>query len=119
MKSGLLADAAMLGLLLWQGLWHGLWHPPTASPPALMVLFFALPILPGCLLRLKHAGKGRLLAAFAALLYFMHGVMLVVVDPTQRAAAAGAVVLALLLVLAASWPGLQARFRRKPAVTAE
>jgi uncharacterized membrane protein len=118
-KSGQLADVAMLGLLAWQGLWHGLWHPPANSPAALMVLFFALPILPGCLLRLKHASRGRLLAAFAALLYFMHGVMILVVDPMQRGSASGQVLLALLLVLAASWPGLRARLGRKQPAAAE
>ncbi len=77
---------------------------------------FALFALPPLLLAWRLPRGGARVAFWAgvlALLWFSHGVMVAWTRPAELAFALGEVALALLVVLAASLPGLRARFGRR------
>lgn len=74
---------------------------------------FALPPL----LLLAGVARGSRVAAFwsgvLGLFWFCHGVMLAWDRPAERGYALAEVALALAIIVAASWPGLRARFGRR------
>ena len=110
-----LAWAAILGLFALQLAWHGALAPPVHAAPWVMVLFFSLPILPALVLVLLRHRRAGFWGALAALLYFSHGVMAAWSSPEVRGLALAQVALSALLVVAASWDGMRARFKRRRA----
>ena len=87
---------------------YAAWFARGAEWVALLV--FAVPPL---LLALRLPRGGARVAFWAgvlALAWFSHGIMVAWTRAPDRAFALGAVVLSLLVVLAASLPGLRARF---------
>ena len=78
-----------------------------------LVVFIAPPLLlaVGVLRGSRVAG---FCSGVLGLLWFSHGVMDAWSDPSVRVFALVEVVLAVAVVLLASWPGLSARFGRKP-----
>jgi len=74
-----------------------------------VVVFAAPPLL--LALRLPHGGaRVAFWAGVLALAWFSHGIMVAWTRAPERAFALGAVLLSLAIVLAASLPGLRARF---------
>jgi uncharacterized membrane protein len=110
-----LATVAILGLLALQVAWHGWLAPAQTVPPWMMVLAFAAPLLPAFVLVLLRHRRAPFWGALAALVYFCHGVMDAYAAPEVRTLALVEAVLAAALIVAASWDGMRARFRRKPA----
>ena len=112
MSSRALALGGILGLLLLQWRWHTAIVPAAGATPWVLVALYGLPLLP-CLLLLAMRHRAALLVgAIGALLYFCHGVMFAFGEPALRAPAATEIVLSVLVIVAASWPGLRARFSR-------
>lgn len=108
-----LAAAALAALLALQWLWHAWLAPPSGPPAWLVATLFSLPLLPPAIAFLRARSNAALWAGIVALPYFCHGVAEAWASPAQRALALAETGLALALVLASSWPGLQARLRRK------
>jgi uncharacterized membrane protein len=116
MIARMLARAGILGLLLLQWLWHGLIAPPLAVTPWIYAAFFCIPLLPSLWLLARRHRAALLFGALAALLYFCHGVMVMMNVPQLATLALFEVALSVLVVVAGSWNGLRARFTRKPAL---
>ncbi|MFY2762465.1 DUF2069 domain-containing protein [Arenimonas sp. MALMAid1274] len=114
-SAGRVTALAILALFALQIVWHGWLAPPVHAAPWVMALLFALPILPALGLLLAGHRRAGFWGAFAALLYFSHGVMAAWVSPDVRNLALGQALVSAVLVVAASWDGLQARFRRRRA----
>lgn len=100
--------AALLALVVLYLAWH-LLHGGnatvlafTAVPPALLAA--------GVGFRVRTAA---FCAAVLALAWFCHGVMTAWSSPGERVLALLETVLAVVVVVAASWPGLHARFGRR------
>ncbi len=89
------------------------WFRDDPRPFAALAVFAAPPLL-------LAAGvlRGSRVAAFACgvlgLAWFCHGVMLAYDRPVERSYALAEVALAIVIVIAASYPGLQARFGGRP-----
>jgi uncharacterized membrane protein len=98
---------ALLGLVLL----YGAWFAPGAQWFALVV--FALPPLLLALAVPRAGAHAGFWAGVIALLWFSHGVMVAWTRPPERALALAESALAVAVVLAASVPGLRARFGRK------
>ena len=113
MSVRVLALAGIAALLALQLLWHGLWIPPHSTSPWLYALFFCLPLVPALWLALRGRSTAAFAGALAALLYFSHGVMEAMSAPAERRLALAEIVLSIWVILAASWPGLRGRFRKK------
>ena len=77
------------------------------------VLVFALPPLLFALGTGLGLPRAPFWSAVCALLWFSHGIMVAWSRPAEAGYALGAVALALAIVLAASLPGLRARFGRR------
>jgi uncharacterized membrane protein len=73
-------------------------------------LVFTLPPLLAMVAVLRGARTAAFWSGLIGLFWFSHGVMTAYGLPAQRAYAWGEIVLALVIVVAASWPGLKARF---------
>lgn len=109
-------SAALLGvvaLLVLQLLWHGVLLPPRSTSPWIYAAFFCLPLLPAIWLALRGHRAAGFAGAIAALLYFCHGVMEAMSAPAERQLALIEIVLSTWIIVAASWPGLRGRFRKK------
>jgi uncharacterized membrane protein len=113
--AGRIASAAIFALFALQLAWHGWLAPPLSVPAWAMALAFAAPLLPACVLALRGNRRAAFWGAFAAFFYFSHGVMDAYAAPEVRGLALAEAALDALLIVAASWDGLRARFRRKPA----
>ncbi len=89
-----------------------LWFHDSKLRVAAMVFFTAPPLL-----LLVGVLRGNAKAAFWAgvlgLFWFSHGVMEAYAAPAVRTYASTEIVLAVVIVLASSWPGVSARFRKK------
>lgn len=100
MLAGALAALALLFVL---------WFRTAPQPLAAMALFAGPPLL-----LLVGVLRFRRIAVFWSgvfgLFWFSHGVMLAWDRADERGYALAEIVLALLVVMAASWPGLRARF---------
>lgn len=106
--SRLLLGMALFALSLLYSLWF---HDDRHRVAALLV--FALPPLLALAGVLRGSAKAAFWAAVLALFWFSHGVMVAYSRPAEAGYAWLEIVLALAAVLAASWPGLRARFGRK------
>lgn len=106
---------AIFALLALQLAWHAWLDPPREAHPWLMAAFFSLPILPAALLVLLRHRRAGFWGALAALLYFSHGVMAAWSSPGVLGLALAQAGLSALLVVTASWDGMRARFRKRPA----
>lgn len=101
----------VMAMLLVLAVLYAAWFGGRAEWIALAV--FALPPL---WLALRLPRKGARVAFWAGLLalfWFAHGVMVAWSRPPERLFALGAVLASLAVVLAASLPGLRARFARR------
>lgn len=99
--------AALLALA---GVYVG-WYVGRAHAPIAWALF-ALPALVLAFAAWRGAARAGFWAALFALVWFAHAVMEAWATPADRGWALAAVALSLAVVLAASLPGLRARFRR-------
>ena len=105
--------AVLAALLLALAAVFAAWFRDDPRLVAALVVFAAPPLL-------LAAGvlRGSRVAAFACgvlgLAWFCHGVMLAYDRPGERGYALAEVVLAIAIIVAASYPGLQARFGRRP-----
>ena len=109
------AAAAIVALAALQVGWHGVLSPPADGPRWAVALFFVAPLLPALGLLLARNRRAAFWGALAALLYFCHGIMVAWSLPAERAPALAEVALSIVLIAAASWDGVRARFRRRPA----
>ncbi len=107
--------AAMIALTALQWAWHGWLAPPTTTPAWAMAAAFTLPLLPALLLLIVGHRRAGFWGALAALAYFSHGVMAAWVSPEVRGLALAQAALSAALVVAASWDGMSARFRKRAA----
>ena len=83
------------------------------SHRAAAMLVFALPPLLMAWLVWRGNPRAGLVSGLLALLWFSHGVLVAWVRPAELLPALLEVLLAVVVVLAASLPGLRARFARK------
>ena len=105
------ARAVLIGALLALLAAYVAWFAPRGDAVALVV--FGAPVvacLAGVVLHRRTAGFW---SGVLALLWFSHGVMVAWTRPGERALALAETGLAVVVVLAASVPGLRARFARK------
>lgn len=107
------AMLGMAGLFVMQFFWHGFLLPPQRAPAWLIAGAFALPMVPAVLLAILRHPHAGFWGSVAALLYFCHGVMEAWTDPEARPLALLEAGLSVWLIVAASWDGMKARFRRK------
>ncbi|MGN6111700.1 MAG: DUF2069 domain-containing protein [Luteimonas sp.] len=98
---------ALLALVLLYGAWFG------AASQWMALAVFALPPLLLALALPRHGARAGFCAGVLALLWFSHGVMVAWTRAPERWQALAEVALALAVVLAASLPGLRARFARR------
>jgi uncharacterized membrane protein len=101
-----------VALLALQPLWHVALAPPRHGAIAATVLG-ALPILPALVLFVLRHRRAPFWAAVAGLLYVCHGVMEAWTDRSVWPLGVAEAALAAWVVVAASWDGMRARFRRK------
>ena len=109
------AAVAIVALAAWQVAWHAVLSPSTEAQRWAVALFFVAPLLPALGALLVRNRRAAFWGALAALLYFCHGVMVAWATPAERVPALVEIALAIALVAAASWDGVRARFRRRPA----
>jgi len=98
--------------LLALSLLYAWWFRDDAYRVAAMLVFALPPLLMAALVWRGHR-LAPLLAGVLALIWFSHGVLVAWVRPDERAQALAAIALSVLVVLAASIPGLRARFTSK------
>jgi len=91
--------------------------PPTPWPAWLAALLFSLPLLLPAIGFLLRRPRAALWAGTLALFYFCHGIAELRASPEQAAWATTEIVLSLAMVLAASWPGLVAKLRKRRSAT--
>jgi len=77
------------------------------------LLVFTLPPLLALVAVLRGGAKAAFWSGVLGLFWFSHGVMAAWSRPAEAAYAWGEIVLAVAIVVAASWPGLQARFGKR------
>ena len=91
---------------------YSVWFHDDKHRLAAMLVFVLPPLL-----MLVGALRGSATAAFWAgvfgLFWFCHGVVVAYGRPTERGYGWAEIVLALVIVIASSWPGVSARFRKK------
>lgn len=102
----------VVALLALSGLFIA-WFGRQPSPLAALVVF-ALPPLALAAAALHGRRKAAFWAGVLALGWFSHGVMVAYTRAPERGFAIAEIVLAVVIVLAASLPGLRARFAKKP-----
>lgn len=78
------------------------------------MVVFVLPPLLVLLGVLRGSAKAAFWAGVLGLFWFSHAVMVAYSRPAEAGYAGLGIVLSVLIVLASSWPGLRARFGRKP-----
>ena len=88
-----------------------LWFDGSEYRIALLAFFMPPPLLLLAGVLARHA-KASFWAGVLGLFWFSHGVMEAYALPDERGFAVGETILALVIVLASSWPGVGARFRR-------
>lgn len=102
----------LFATLLALGLLYAWWFHDDPHRLAAMLVFAFPPLLMAG--RVWHgAPRAGLVSGLLALLWFSHGVLVAWVRPEERPLALTEIVLAVVVVLAASLPGLRARFSRK------
>jgi uncharacterized membrane protein len=106
------SERGLLAALLALAAVYALWFRDDRHLFAALLLFALPPLLLALLVwaRRRHA---VFWSGVVALLWFSHGVMAAWVHPDARGWALLAIALSLAIVLAASWPGLAARARRR------
>ena len=109
------ASVAIVALAAWQVAWHAVLSPSTEAQHWAVALFFVAPLLPALGMLVARHRRAAFWGALAALLYFCHGIMVAWAMPAERAPALAEIALSIALIAAASWDGVRARFRRKPA----
>ena len=102
----------LFAALLMLGLLYAWWFRDDAYRTAAMVVFALPPLLMAALVWQGRRGAG-LISGLLALLWFSHGVLVAWVRPAELVPALLEVLLAVVVVLAASLPGLRARFARQ------
>ena len=101
---------ALVALVLLYGVWFA-----RVAPDRVALLVFGLPPLLCAFAVWRRARTAGLWSAVLALAWFSHGVLVAWIRPEERGLAWIELVLAVVVVLAASLPGLRARFNRKRA----
>ena len=103
-----ITGAALLAVAAMYTTWF---HADRHAVAALLV--FALPPLLLALPAWRGGRRAAFWAGVLALFWFSHGVMVAYTRPAEAVFAWGGILLSLLVVVAASWPGLRARFARR------
>ena len=107
------ASRIVLGVALFAlSVLFSLWYHDSSLRVAAMI-FFTLPPLLLLVGVLRGNAKASFWSGVFGLFWFSHGVMVAYSRPAEAGYAWLEIVLALAAVLAASWPGLRARFGRK------
>ncbi len=83
------------------------------------MIFFTLPPLLLLAGVLRGSAKAAFWAGVLGLLWFCHGIMEAYTLPAQRGYATAELALAVIIILASSWPGVSARFRKKKPAAGE
>jgi len=111
MKRTAAEHVLVAALLLLAGV-YAAWFGTRVSPWAALAVF-ALP--PACLAvaRLRGSRTAGFWASVLALFWFSHGIMVAWTRPPERGFALAEVGLAVVIILAASLPGMRARFAAK------
>ena len=94
------------------GLLYAWWFRDDSHRTAAMLVFALPPLLMAWLVWQGRRSAG-LISGLLALLWFSHGVVVAWVRPDERTPALLEVLLAVMVIMAASLPGLRARFARK------
>jgi len=105
--SRIVLAAALFALSVLFSAWF---HDDRHRIAALVV--FTLPPLLILVAVLRGGAKAAFWSGVLGLLWFSHGVMVAWSRPSEGGYAWGEIALALVVVVAASWPGLKARFGR-------
>jgi len=104
---------ALLALALFAlSVLFALWFDGSRFRIALLAFFMAPPLLVLAGVLARYA-KASFWAGVLGLFWFSHGVMEAYAVPRERGYALVEVMLAVVIVLASSWPGISARFRKK------
>ena len=103
--SRLVLAGALFALSVLFSVWF---HDDRHRIAALVV--FTLPPLLALVAVLRGGAKAAFWSGVLGLFWFSHGVMVAWSRPAEGGYAWGEIVLALVVVIAASWPGLRARF---------
>ncbi|GAB3099171.1 DUF2069 domain-containing protein [Lysobacter terrae] len=102
----------IVALIVLTGLYL-LWFGALPSPWAALIVF-ALPPAALAMAALRGWRQAGFWAAVLSLGWFSHGIMVAWTRAPERVFATAEIVLALVVVLAASIPGIRARFARRP-----
>ena len=107
--------ACVMALFALQWLWHAALFPPTASVGLWLAIVLSLPLALLALALWLRRRSARYWSGVAALVYFCHGVAEAWTFPAERGLALAEAGLSVAVILAANWPGLAARFKRRAA----
>lgn len=107
--AGGLARGLLIGALIALTGLYLLWFGATPAPWIALAVF-ALPPAALAMAALRGRRQAGFWAGVLALAWFSHGIMVAWTRAPERLFACAEIVLALLIVLAASLPGLRARF---------
>ena len=99
----------MAGALFALSVLFSVWFHDDRHRIAALVVF-TLPPLLALVAVLRGGAKAAFWSGVLGLFWFSHGVMVAWSRPAEGGYAWGEIVLALVVVIAASWPGLRARF---------
>ena len=101
-------------LLLLTGV-YVVWFGTQASALAALVALAVFALPPACLAiaRLRGSRTAGFWASVLALFWFSHGIMVAWTRPAERGFALAEVALSVVVILAASLPGMRARFAAK------
>jgi uncharacterized membrane protein len=105
----------IFSLLAYQVLWHVVLAPSQHANPWLISVFFAIPLLPACILILLKHRTFAFWGGAVALFYFSHGVMEAWTMRDIWQLGIGEALLSVWVIIAASWDGMKARFAKKSA----
>jgi uncharacterized membrane protein len=116
MKARTWATIAIVALAALIAAWHSVFAPPLRMPASVAVALHLLPLMPSLLLLALRRRSAPFWGAVAALLLFCHGIAEAWAVPDRRALALVEAALCVAIIVAASWDGLHARWRKRRGV---
>ncbi len=105
--------AGVMALFALQWLWHGALFPPAGKAWAWLAIVFSLPLASLALALWFRRPSARFWSGVFALLYFCHGITEAWTVEAARNLGLAEAALSVAVILAANWPGLAARFKRR------
>ena len=105
--------AGVMALLALQWVWHVALFPPVPSPGYWVAIALSLPLAMLAVALWLRRRSARYWSGVAALVYFCHGIAEAWTLPAERWLALAEAGLSVAVIVAANWPGLAARFKRR------